>query len=220
MNLPQSLAATVTRVCCVRHGETAWNAERRIQGHIDVGLNDIGRAQALAVGRALAGIRLGAVYASDLQRAWVTAEAIAEQQRLAPIPTAALRERRYGLFEQLTYDEAARLHPEAYRRFMARDEAFALPDGESLQDLERRVMRYVGEAVAQHPSENIALVTHGGVLDVLYRQATLLPLAAPRNFCIPNAGVSWLVWVDGECRLESWGDTSHLADLATARDEL
>ena len=104
-----------TRLCLVRHGETEWNAERRIQGQIDIGLNPGGLRQAEAAGRWLQRAGLVALYSSDLQRAWHTACAIGAATGLDPIAMPALRERRYGIFEGLTYAELAASHPSGMR---------------------------------------------------------------------------------------------------------
>ena len=123
-----------TRICLVRHGETAWNAERRLQGHLDIPLNEHGLAQAAATARSLGGERFDAAYCSDLTRARQTADAIASHLGLSLCQNAQLRERHYGVFQGLTYDEAQNQHPEAYRHFEQRDPDFAFTEGgESLK---------------------------------------------------------------------------------------
>uniref|UniRef100_UPI0035AEEA80 histidine phosphatase family protein n=1 Tax=Stutzerimonas kunmingensis TaxID=1211807 RepID=UPI0035AEEA80 len=103
-----------TRICLVRHGETEWNAERRIQGQIDIGLNTTGLRQAGAAGRWLKTAGIVALYSSDLKRAWTTAQAIGEALSLLPGAMPQLRERRYGVFEGLTYAEAQARYPDGY----------------------------------------------------------------------------------------------------------
>jgi len=103
---------TATRFCLVRHGETAWNTERRLQGHLDIPLNDTGRAQAAATADALADDRFHALYTSDLARAQDTAQALAARIERPVAQITALRERHYGIFQGLTYDEAMTRHPE------------------------------------------------------------------------------------------------------------
>ena len=95
-----------TRICLVRHGETEWNTERRIQGHIDIGLNETGLRQAALAGRWLRDAGIAALYGSDLTRAWVTAQTIAAALGLSPVVVPEMRERCYGIFEGLTYEEA------------------------------------------------------------------------------------------------------------------
>lgn len=209
---------TTTRLCLVRHGETEWNAERRIQGQIDIGLNATGRAQAAAAGRWLRQAGIAAIYSSDLQRARATAEAIGEALGLAVSLTSALRERRYGVFEGLTYDEAKRRFPAGYAAFEGRNADYAFENGESLRDMFVRVTGALRSIAANHPGQCVVVVLHGGVLDIVNRFVRGNPLEMPRDFLIPNAGLNWIALAGGAWHIESWGDTAHLADGAL--DEL
>jgi probable phosphoglycerate mutase len=207
-----------TRICLVRHGETEWNAERRIQGQIDIGLNDTGRRQAAAAGRWLENAGITALYSSDLARARTTAEAIGRALGLAPELAPELRERRYGTFEGLTYAEAEARFPDGYAAFAGRNADYDFENGESLRTLYARVTGKLVELAARHAGQAIVVVVHGGVLDIVNRFVRGNPLEMPRDFLIPNAGLNWVVAVDGRWRIESWGDTAHLE--AGARDEL
>lgn len=206
------------RICLVRHGETSWNAERRLQGHIDIPLNDRGVMQAASTARSLADFHFAAMYTSDLQRAHATARAIAER-RAQPLKTERrLRERHYGIFQGLTYDEASARYPEAYAHFKARDVDQPIPgDGESLAAFATRIAEALTEIAQRHAGERVLVVTHGGVLDIAHRLATGKPLHAPRDFTIPNAALNWIEHEAGQWRLLAWGDERHLAD---ALDEL
>jgi 2,3-bisphosphoglycerate-dependent phosphoglycerate mutase len=207
-----------TRICLVRHGETEWNAERRIQGQIDIGLNDTGLRQAAAAGRWLKPAGIVALYASDLKRAWTTAGAIGAALGLAPQPVPELRERCYGIFEGLTYAEAEARHPAAWAAFERRDADYDFETGESLRTMFARVTGRLRALAAAHRGESIAVVVHGGVLDIVNRFMRGNPLETPRDFLIPNAGLNWVVLVDGVWGIESWGETAHLEP--GARDEL
>ncbi|MEW6165252.1 MAG: histidine phosphatase family protein [Pseudomonadota bacterium] len=210
-------AAKITRVCVVRHGETDWNAGKRLQGQIDVPLSALGHAQARATGNALMDEGFDAIYSSDLARARQTAEATAHlahlQLRLAP----GLRERHYGVFQGLTHEEAAVRHPADYARHKAREPRFAPAGGESLLDLAARIGAACDAIVRAHAGRAVALFTHGGVLDVLYRQAAGQPLETPRDFPIPNCAINWFEVVNGCWTLLSWAERGH---LDAARDEL
>lgn len=207
-----------TRLCLVRHGETAWNTERRLQGHLDVPLNEVGAAQAEATARSLDGRRFAAIYCSDLARARQTAAAAAAPLGIALQTEPRLRERHYGAFQGLTYAEAQARHPEAYARFHARDPEFAFPDGgESLAAFAARIIGVLTTLAERHPGEEVLIVTHGGVLDVAHRVATGKPLDAPRDFAILNAALNWLEFEGGVWRLLSWAEQGH---LVAARDEL
>ncbi len=199
-----------TRICLVRHGETEWNAERRIQGQIDIGLNDTGRRQAVAAGRWLKGAGVVALYSSDLKRAWTTALAIGAEIGLAPVPVPEMRERRYGVFEGLTYDEARARYPDGYGAFEGRNADYAFENGESLKAMFARVTDKLQQIAAAHPGRNVVVVLHGGVLDVINRFVRGNPLEMPRDFLIPNAGINWISVVDGQWQLDTWGETDHL----------
>lgn len=207
-----------TRLCIVRHGETEWNAERRIQGQIDIGLNDTGRRQAMAAGRWLAPAGISALYASDLRRAWDTAAEIGRWLGLQAVSSPELRERRYGVFEGLTYVEAARRYPEGYAAFEGRNADYDFENGESLTAMFARVTGKLSEIADRHPGQNVAVVVHGGVLDVINRFVRGNPLEMPRDFLIPNAGINWISVCDRRWAVDSWGETGHLADGAL--DEL
>ena len=203
-----------TRLIIVRHGETAWNVDLRIQGHTDIALNGQGRLQALQVGQALSGEALDAVYASDLSRAHETAQAIARPHGLSVGAHAGLRERAFGEFEGRTFDEIAALWPDQSRAWRQRVPEFAPAGGESLLVFRARVLDALREIAARHVGGQIACVAHGGVLDLIYRAAAGLDLQAPRTWQVPNAAVNRLLWTaDREgagLSLVGWGDVSHL----------
>jgi probable phosphoglycerate mutase len=199
-----------TQICLVRHGETEWNAERRIQGQIDIGLNETGCRQAVAAGRWLKQAGIVALYSSDLKRAWTTAQSIGAELGLTPTPVPEMRERRYGVFEGLTYDEAKANHPEGYAAFEGRNAAYDFENGESLIAMFDRVTGKLKELAARHAGETIAIVLHGGVLDIINRFVRGNSLEMPRDFLIPNAGINWISTVDGQWSLKTWGETDHL----------
>jgi 2,3-bisphosphoglycerate-dependent phosphoglycerate mutase len=208
----------VTRLIAVRHGETAWNAELRLQGHLDIALNDIGLWQARQAGRALAQEPVSMVYASDLARAWETAQAIARPHGVAVAAEPGLRERAFGHFEGRTHAEIEARHPEEAHRWRTRDPEFAPAGGESLVDFRRRVTDTAARLAARHVGGLVVLVAHGGVLDVLYRSATGQGLQAPRTWALGNAAINRLLWTPQGFTLVGWGDTAHLS--GDARDEV
>jgi probable phosphoglycerate mutase len=214
-----------TRICLVRHGETEWNAEKRIQGQVDIALNAQGLAQAEAVARWLSPLPVAALYSSDLLRAWQTAEPTGIAQGLTPIAEHGLRERRYGIFEGLTYAEARSAYPACYELFEHRDPDAVIPQGgESLRQLDQRVTECLRRLAARHAGQMIVLVTHGGVLDIVNRFVRGNALELPRDFLIPNAGITWLTLTGNTWALEAWGETRHLemgaAGEAHALDEI
>ncbi len=212
----------MTELLLIRHGETAWNRERRMQGHIDIPLSDAGVRQAQALGQALATERPDAIYASDLGRARATAQPVADVHHLPLILRAALRERCYGAFEGLLYDEISQRYPEAFAAWRARELHARFPAGEreaeTQQEFHDRAVKAVADIVSAHPVGKIVVVTHGGVLDCLYREATGMRIDAERDFGIVNAAINRLQWDGRHFRVLQWSDASHLE--AAGLDEI
>ncbi|KQX22175.1 histidine phosphatase family protein [Variovorax sp. Root434] len=200
-----------TRLIAVRHGETAWNVDTRIQGQLDIGLNATGVWQAQRAGSALADEPIGVVYASDLSRAWQTAEEIARPHGLAVQPEPRLRERAFGHFEGLSFAEIEATLPVQARLWRERDPEFEPEGGESLLAFRDRVTGVAAELAARHPGELVVLVAHGGVMDVLYRAATRQELQAPRTWQLGNAAINRMLWTPEGFSLVGWSDTAHLA---------
>ncbi|HEX8962290.1 MAG TPA: histidine phosphatase family protein [Rhodocyclaceae bacterium] len=198
-----------TRICIVRHGETDWNAAKRMQGQIDIPLNAAGRAQAAATAAGLADERFDALYSSDLLRTWQTAEPIAQASGLEVRALPGLRERHYGRMQGMTPAEAKVSLPDLHAAYAGRDPHHDLEGGESLTAFAERVATTLAELAAAHSGETILIVAHGGVLDIVYRMATGRDLAGPRDFPIPNAGLNWIEH-DGGWKLLAWGALDHL----------
>ena len=199
-----------TRIIAIRHGETTWNVDTRIQGHLDIPLSANGRWQAERLADALRDEPIKAIYASDLTRAWETAQYVAQVQGLPVIKEIGLRERDFGDFEGKTFAEIEVLLPEQSLRWRKRDPDFYPAGGESLIALRARVLHAAERLAAQHPGEQIALVGHGGVMDVLYRAATRLDIQAPRTWTLGNAAINRLLWSAQGFTLVGWADAQHL----------
>lgn len=208
MNAPVFHLPSSTRLCIVRHGETDWNAERRIQGQLDIPLNATGRQQAEAAARGLSDAGFAAIYSSDLQRALDTAAAAAALLQLPVRPEAGLRERHYGDYQGLTQDQIRQRAD--YARYIERDVDFAFGSGESLRGFAERIKDTVNRLARQHAGESILLFAHGGVLDVIYRIATHRPLETARDFPIPNAALNWIAIGTPGWELLKWGVRTHL----------
>jgi len=204
-----------TRLVVVRHGETAWNVEQRVQGQLDIPLNETGRRQAARLAEALAGEGLSAIYSSDLTRAAETAAAVARRAGLAVVHTQVLRERGFGHLEGATWREIEVQWPEQAQRWRRRDPDFGPGGGEVLSGFYERCVAAALDLAARHPGEAIALVAHGGVLDCLYRAATRIALDAPRTWQLGNASINRLLAADGGFTLVGWNDGAHLDEART-----
>lgn len=208
-----------TQLLLIRHGETAWNAEHRIQGQLDIPLSPQGMLQSARLAECLASEPIDAVYSSELSRAWLTAAPLAARLGLEVIAEPRLRERSFGLFEGLTLDEIAARYPAAFAQWRARDLAWRPDGGECGQQLIDRVLSAAADVVARHAGQTVALVSHGGVLDVVYRTARALEWQAPREHQMLNAAINRLTAASPPLVLsiERWSDVAHLEE---SRDEL
>lgn len=205
--------SAATELVLVRHGETAWNRARRIQGHIDIELNDVGHRQARRAGRRLATEPIAAIISSDLLRARQTADAIAQACRLPIEIDARLRERAFGAFEGRGHAELQRDCAADYARWRSREPDFALPGGgESLAGFQQRVEQVLHEITERHAGARVVVVTHGGVLDAAYRIGSGLAITAPRTVDLLNASLNRLRRVQGRFELAGWADVAHLAE--------
>lgn len=202
-----------TRICFIRHGETDWNVAKRIQGQIDTPLNETGRAQALAMAFNAAHHDFSAIYSSDLVRALDTAKRVAERHGLEVHTLPQFRERHFGVFQEKTAEEGLQLYPAADAWYTARDEFYDFATGESLLQFAGRVKSAVNKLATQHRNQTIAVVSHAGVLEIIYRTATGRPLHTPRDFVIPNCALNWFTFDEKGWHLEAWDDHHHLSKV-------
>lgn len=203
----------MTEMILVRHGETDWNRELRFQGHVDVGLNAIGLEQARRVASRLAAEPAAHLYASDLLRAQQTARPVAQQLGVASVTEPALREQNFGTVDGMRVEDIKAQHPQAWEQWLRFHEDYCMPGGETTREFHARVVDAVHRIAGDHPGATLVVVTHGGVLDMIWRTARSLSLSGPRQSEIPNAGVSRVRVSAGSIEVVAWADTAHLADL-------
>jgi 2,3-bisphosphoglycerate-dependent phosphoglycerate mutase len=206
---------SMTELIVVRHGETDWNRQHRFQGQIDVPLNAAGRAQADRLARRLADEEFDVIVASDLQRARATAEATAGGRAIEADPL--WREQAFGVLEGLDATTIVERHPDLWRHWQRYDADYTLPGGESVRTFYDRVWRGLQRVVRAYAGR-VAVFTHGGVLDMLWRASRKLPLHGPRVCEIPNTGINRLRWRDGALEIVEWADASHLEGLPEQPD--
>lgn len=196
---------------CIRHGESTYNAEGRIQGQSDVPLSDLGRQQGEATAAALAALPIEAIFCSPLRRAVQTAQPLADALRLPLREDPRLMEVHVGNFQDRLRSELDRLHPEAMARWRSGDPDFALPGGESRRELMRRgeeVFREIRSTGLAH----VAVVTHGGLLAAALK--SLLEIPAHRHpFVLQNGSITRLDWNGTEVRLLSLSQFEHLRGI-------
>ncbi len=215
----------MTEILLIRHGETDWNAEKRLQGHLDIPLNAEGRKQAAAAGQALLNEPLDIVISSDLSRARQTAQEIAAPRGMTVHVDPGLRERCYGAFEGMLYAEISQRYPEAFAAWRAHDIDARFPEGErvaeTLREFADRVIGTITRIATARQYRKIALVTHGGVLDCAYRIAQGIEFSRERDFDIFNTSINRFAWNGKALQLVQWGDVAHLQTQAlVALDEI
>ena len=205
----------------VRHGETPWNDEGRAQGQSDTPLNARGRAQAALTGTRLMPLEFEAAYSSDLQRVVSTAEAIMAGRDLPLVKMKLLREKAFGEWEGMTFEEVERNHPTMFRRLFDEDVDFAPPGGESDNDLYIRMQSAAEELLATHADSegNILVVGHGGSLRGLITSLMDMPAEYMWRLRLSNCSVTVInTFRDDDsgasgAALELLNDTSHLGDV-------
>lgn len=200
----------ITRIVAIRHGETAWNVEGRIQGHLDIPLNELGRWQAERLADALVSEGIDTIYASDLRRAAQTAQVLADRCKVALVFDLGLRERDFGCFQGQTFREIEIQYPEDADRWRRRDLDFQPGGGESLTTFFSRCLAAAQRLAWGHPGQTIGLVAHGGVMDCLYRAATQQSIEVPRSWPLGNASINRLLFTGAVFGLVGWSDTRHL----------
>jgi probable phosphoglycerate mutase len=203
----------MTELIFIRHGETDYNRQLRFQGQVDVPLNATGHEQAARLAKRLAANPVDLLLTSDLQRARQTAAPVAGAWQVSPVLAEAFREQSFGIFEGMTIESIKAQHGELWRHWLEHLADFAIPGGESLAQFHRRVMQGVRELAAAHAGARLAVITHGGVLDMLWRSAHGLPIEGLRRCEIPNTGINRLRWVGDSLVIDSWADAAHLRGM-------
>jgi probable phosphoglycerate mutase len=209
----------MTELILIRHGETLWNQQARMQGQQDSPLTELGVRQARQLGRRLRELRFDALYSSDLGRAYRTALDISEQTGHEIAVDERLRERHFGVFEGLTSADIQARYPEDYARFASRDPDYAMSGGETARAFHERCLGCLEEIASRHSRAAAVVVTHGLVLDALYRAALGMRLDEPRGFPLLNCSLNTFHYRGGRWKAMAVCDVAHLeADAVTRYD--
>lgn len=198
-----------TEIILIRHGETEWNSQKRMQGHSNSDLSEVGRGQIQALGELMKNVSFDHIYSSDSLRARQTAEAITQYSGHTLQFDQRIREKNLGVFEGLTSTEAKERHPEIYRLFKTAGANYVIDEGESTQQLLERALEFSEEIRLRHPQERVVMVTHGGVVRVLMKYALGLSIDSPTRFIIKNTGIFGLIWNENWL-VTQMGGVSHL----------
>lgn len=207
------VASMSTSICLIRHGETAWNAVRRLQGWQDIELNKAGREQARALQSYLSSsafqMPVDAVISSDLQRASETAAIACKHWDIAIQQLKGLRERGFGTLEGQAWDAAGRHGPDQPDDTVDID--YAVEGGESLRQFQTRVLECFETLAQENPGKNLLVFAHGGVIDMVWRKLNQQALNAKRAHAILNTSLNFFS-IDAALKWNStlWGQLPHL----------
>jgi probable phosphoglycerate mutase len=197
------------QIILIRHGETEWNMQGRLQGHHDSRLTAVGIAQAKKLAQRLKRERFSALYSSDLGRALETAHAIAHLTDHAVIADARLREKNLGILEGLTWAESRRQHPDVVAELDQSPHDYIVPGGESASQMLGRMLTFLDDLAERHPDDRVAAVTHGAMLSALFRHILGIPVGYPRRFHILNTSIHELAKENGVWWVHLLGDVHH-----------
>ena len=204
----------MVEILLMRHGETSWNIERRIQGHRDIPLNKRGKNQSISLAKVFEKKKISSIYSSDLKRASETALQISKVTKIDVDTRIGLRERCFGLFEGLKYDEIINYFPKEFKAWRSRNPNLKIPykkeESETLIEFYNRSIKTIIDIFKKYENERIAVITHGGVLDCMFRLAKNKPLIDKRDFPLLNASINSIVWNGNKFFIKYWADISHL----------
>jgi len=200
----------------IRHGQTDWNMQKRLQGHSDTPLNENGIKQAITLAETLRNEPLSAIFSSDLQRAYKTAEEIARLHNLPVHTDPNLRERCYGAFEGMSKSEIKENHPEAHAAWNAGDPDYLFPSGkrtaESIREFYHRAINTIFQIASPYPGKKIVLIAHFGIIESAYRASQGIPLGTRPQMPKPvlNTSINRFLVSHNSIKLLQWGETEHL----------
>jgi phosphoserine phosphatase len=203
----------VTRIYLLRHGQTMWNSEGRAQGQMESELSPLGRAQAARLARVLATLPLRAVYSSPLLRAFDTAQAVAIPHALPVVPDRDLREIGLGAWEGLTSAQINERFGDMIARRRRDPLGVVPPGGESLPQVQTRVMAALQTILGSHADATIAIVAHGAVNRIVLLTVLGAPLTSYWRLRQDNGAINIVEFNSGRSSVRAVNETAHLADI-------
>jgi probable phosphoglycerate mutase len=194
-------------VYLIRHGETLWNAEKRLQGQLDSPLTGAGVQQAALLAERLSSVQFDAVYSSDLGRARHTAKIITAQTNPVTVSfDERIRERNFGFFQGLTWEEITEKYPEEAAKELSGNPMNCVPGGESKQQLLLRTLSFFEDIALQQTNKKVLVISHGGILNIWTRHVLHIPLDKPRRFHISNTAINIFEFYDNRWYLKTLGE--------------
>lgn len=198
-----------TELFVIRHGQTLWNQQRRLQGQMDSPLTSEGLKQAENLAERLAAIKFDAIYASDLGRTMLTARIVSARLNGQQIyPDVRLRERNFGIFHGLNWEEITKRFPEEGKLEKATNAQYIIPEGESRQQVLERCIAFMEEIRIKHEGKKILAISHGGIVSSIVRYVLHISLNVPRRFYLPNAALNVFEYNGNEWFVKTLGEIS------------
>lgn len=198
-----------TKLILIRHGSTDWNVKQRYCGFVDIALNNKGKIQAKRLRRRLENKTVHKVYSSDRKRAIQTAGIIFKGYDIEIIPD--LREMHFGIFEGLTYKQIMNKFPEIYKKWIKNPFETVIPSGESLDILNKRVVKAFKKITLRHPNQTVAVVCHGGTISAFINH-----ILKSKDFWkhIPqSASLTVMELKNNKFKINLLNDISHLSGI-------
>tara|TARA_E500000331_G_C17082781_1_gene637660 strand:+ start:187 stop:813 length:627 start_codon:yes stop_codon:yes gene_type:complete len=203
----------------VRHGQTSWNLQRKLQGQLDIPLDDSGIIQTKLLCSRFKTEKIDIIFSSPLQRALDTALPVANFFNLGVICSGLISERNFGIIQGIKLKE---IDQDVDKQIILKktiDPTYKPKMGESLEELQNRIFKFLGFLNMLDNSLKVLCITHGGILDLIYRFSQNEAINAPRKWKIPNTGVNVFDYSNGKLLLKNWADTRHLENFISV-DEL
>lgn len=206
-------------IILIRHGETQWNIEGRWQGHADSPLTKKGVNQAKAVAKRLRETSFSALYSSDLGRAMQTATIISHVTGHEIVADQRLRERNVGVLQGMTLKEMMTRYPEEWSQYQSQKAEYVIPEGESANQRSQINIEFLTGIAKKHMGECAVIITHGGVLNNLFKHVLKIPPEGNRRYKIYNGAINSFAYSENGWILRIWGDISHY-DQSGVLDEV
>lgn len=210
----------MTKIIVVRYGQTKWNVGQVFRGTADVPLNETGKKQAESLAQALSSYKIAAIYSSPLSRARETAEAVAKKQGLKFKISDLLLDINYGKWQGLPHEEVAKKWPKIYKLWHEAPHQVKFPKGESLDDVRKRVEKFLERAVLEHQRETIAAVSHRVAIKVLLCAALGIDNSHFWQLKQNTASFSIIEYESGVFSLACLNEICHLKEIAGGLDKV
>jgi len=200
----------LTKIFLIRHGETEWNAVGKLQGSSDIKLLPEGIEQAHLLAEHAPFSMVDAIYSSDLSRAMMTAEILAEKFGLPVIKERGLRETSFGDWEGRFLSDLAKENPNGFEKFFTKPDKVQLPNGETFLQSQARIMNAFDEIIADNEDKNIIVVSHGAAIRLILCAALYIPIRKMWSIGQYNMALNILVFEEGNFSIELLNSTLHL----------